>query len=119
MDDEESYRLTRAIDSNNDHTILAKWIIYWADQILLPWLRSKVYEYKVLSHSHKAYADGRDDDMLEALESNDNMEIHNGLVSKSCLHWEGGYMSILWDVKDTSRWDIRMWVVVQNCANCN
>lgn len=83
MDDEESYVLARPIYFDDDHhvAVLSEQDI---ELIRLRCLDRDIAspELNDLNHSHEAYAEDRDDELLKALEANDNMKIHKGLVFK-------------------------------------
>jgi hypothetical protein len=82
-DDEEPYGTTRAIVSDDDSHVsplteedMELIILFCPDHDPL------VHEFSDLSHSHGAYAEGRDDELLEAPDSGDSMEIWKGLLFK-------------------------------------
>jgi hypothetical protein len=82
-DDEEPYGTTRAIDSDDDRPVasLSEQEMELIKR-LCPDRDPLVHEFSDLSHSQHAYAEGRDDELLEVPEASDNMEIHKGMVFK-------------------------------------
>lgn len=82
-DDEEPYRTARVVDSDEDRPVAA---LTQQDIELIrqfcPNRDPAIEEFSSLSHSQGAYAEGRDDELLEAPEAGDSMEIKKGLVFK-------------------------------------
>jgi hypothetical protein len=82
-DDEEPYGIARAVDFDDDHPVLPL-----SEQEmelirrLCPDHDPLVHEFSDLSHSQHAYAEGRDDELLEAPKAGDSVEIHKGMVFK-------------------------------------
>ena len=80
-DDEEPYGTARAVDSDDDRPVAAL-----SEQEmelirrLCPDRDPLVHEFSNLSHSQHAYVEGRDDELLEAPEAGDNVEIQLGMV---------------------------------------
>jgi hypothetical protein len=75
-DDEEPYGIARAVDSDDDH-LVASLSEQEMELIrrLYPDRDPLVHEFSDLSHSQHAYAEGRDDELLEAPEAGDSVEI--------------------------------------------
>jgi hypothetical protein len=75
-DGEEPYGIARAIDSNDDHPVapLSEPEMELIRR-LYPDHDPLVHEFSDLSHSQHAYAQGRDDELLEAPKAGDSMEI--------------------------------------------
>ena len=82
-DDEEPYETARAIDSDDDRPIppLSEEDIELMRRFY-PNRDPLVHEFSDLRDCDGAYAEGRDDEILEAPEVGDNMEIRKGLVFK-------------------------------------
>jgi hypothetical protein len=82
-DDEEPYGTARAVDSDDDRLVapLSEQEMELIRR-LCPDRDPLVYEFNDLSHSQHAYAEGRDDELLEALEASDSVEIQKGMVFK-------------------------------------
>ena len=76
MDDEEPSGIARAIDSDDDHLVAP---LSEQEMELIRRLCSNrdplVHEFSDPSHSQHAYGEGRDDELLEAPEAGDNVEI--------------------------------------------
>ena len=83
VDDEEPYGTTRAVDSDDDHLVapLSKQEMELIRR-LCPDHDPLVHEFNDLSHSQHSYGEGRDDELLEALEAGDSVEIQKGMVFK-------------------------------------
>jgi hypothetical protein len=82
-DDEEPYGTTRAVHSDDDRPIAAlSQEEIELIRIFCPDHDPLVHKFSDLSHSHGAYAEGRDDELLEAPEAGDSMEIRRGLIYK-------------------------------------
>jgi len=82
-DDEEPYGIARAVDSDDDRPVppLSEQEMklirrFYPDRDPL------VHEFSDLSHSQNAYVEGRDDELLEAPEASDNVQIQKGMVFK-------------------------------------
>jgi hypothetical protein len=84
--EEEPYEATRALDSDDDRPVqemseqeieLIRCLCLERDPV--------VHEFSSLSHSNGAYAEGRDDELLEALDNADNIEIKVDLLFKDLL----------------------------------
>jgi hypothetical protein len=80
-DDEEPYSIARAVDSDDDRPVaplreqemeLIRRLCLNRDPL--------VHEFSDLSHSQHAYAEGRDDELLEAPKAGDSVEIQKGMV---------------------------------------
>jgi hypothetical protein len=80
-DEEEPYGTARAVDSDNDCPIVAL-----SEQKieliknLCPDRDPLVHEFSDVSHCQQAYGEGRDDELLEAPEAGDSVEIQKGTV---------------------------------------
>ena len=75
-DDEEPYGIARAVDSNDDRPVVA--LSEQEMELIRRFCRDRdplVHEFSDLSHSQHAYGEGRDDELLEAPEADDNVEI--------------------------------------------
>jgi hypothetical protein len=82
-DDEEPYGTARAVDSDDDRPVapLSEQEMELIRR-LCPDRDPLVHEFSDLSHSQHAYAEGRDDELLEVPEADDSMEIQKGMVFK-------------------------------------
>jgi hypothetical protein len=82
-DDEEPYSIARVVDSDDDRPVapLSEQEMELIRR-LCPDRDPLVHEFSDLSHSQHAYAEGRDDELLEALEVGDSVEIQKGMVFK-------------------------------------
>jgi hypothetical protein len=82
-DEEEPYEAARALDSDDDRPI-QEMIEQEIELIrrLCPERDPAVHEFSSLSHSTGAYAEGRDDELLEAPDNADIIEIKVGLLFK-------------------------------------
>jgi hypothetical protein len=82
-DDEEPYGTTRAVDSNDDSLVAA---LSEQEMELIRRLcldrDPLVHEFSDLNHSQHGYGEGRDDELLEAPEVGDSVEIQKGMVFK-------------------------------------
>jgi hypothetical protein len=82
-DDEEPYGTARAVNSDDDRPTAA---LSEQDVELIrrfcPERDPLVHEFSDLSHSRSAYAEGRDDELLEAPEAGGSVEIELGMVFK-------------------------------------
>ena len=82
-DDEEPYGTARAVDSDDDRPVAAL-----SEQEmelirrLCPDRDPLVHDFNELSHSQHACGEGRDDELLEAPEADDSVEIQKGMVFK-------------------------------------
>jgi hypothetical protein len=76
-DEEEPYEATRALDSDDDRPVqeMTEQEIELIRR-LCPERDPAVHEFSSLSHSTGAYAEGRDDELLEASDNADNIEIN-------------------------------------------
>ena len=76
VDDEEPYGTARAVDSDDDSPIapLSEQEMELIRH-LCPDHDPLVHEFSDLSHSQHAYGEGRDDELLEAPEASDSVEI--------------------------------------------
>ena len=85
-DDEEPYGTARSVDSDDDRPVVA---LSEQEKELIRRLcldcDPLVHEFSDLSHSQHAYGEGRDDELLEASEPDDNVEIQKGMVFKDLL----------------------------------
>jgi hypothetical protein len=93
---EESYEVVRASDSDDDCSVqeMTEQEIELIRR-LCPECDPAVHEFSSLSHSNVAYAEGWGDELLEAPDNVGNIEIKVGLIFKTCLHRDDGYMNIL------------------------
>jgi hypothetical protein len=82
MNDSEPYEIARAVDSDDDRPIgeLTKSDIEMLRCIFLDRRGSMVHEFSDLTHSDQAFAEGRGDELQEALEAGPSMEIEKGRV---------------------------------------
>jgi len=83
VDDEEPYGTTRAVDSDDDRPVaaLSEQEIELIRR-LCPNHDPLVHEFIPLSHSHHAYVEGRNDELVEAPEVGESVEIQKGMVFK-------------------------------------
>jgi hypothetical protein len=82
-DEEEPYDAARALDSDDDRPVqeLTEQEMELIGR-LCPERDPAVHEFSSLIHSNGAYAEGRDDELLEALDNADNIEVKKGLIFK-------------------------------------
>ena len=82
-DEEEPYEAARALDSDDDRPVqeMTEQEIELIRR-LCPERDPAVHEFSSLSHSTRAYAEGRDDELLEAPDNADSIEIKVGLLFK-------------------------------------
>jgi hypothetical protein len=82
-DGEEPYEAARALDSDDDRPVqeLIEQEIEFIIR-LCPEHDPTVHEFSSLRHSHGAYAEGRDDELLEAPDNSDSIVIKKGLIFK-------------------------------------
>jgi hypothetical protein len=82
-DEEEPYEAARALDFDDDR-LVQEMSEEETELIrrLCPERDPAVHEFSSLSQSTGAYAEGRDDEPLEALDNDDNIEIKVGLLFK-------------------------------------
>jgi hypothetical protein len=82
-DEEEPYEAAQALDSDDDRPVQE---LIEQEIELIRRLCSEhdtaVHEFSTLSHSNGAHAKGRDDELLEALDNADNIEIKKALIFK-------------------------------------
>jgi hypothetical protein len=80
---EEPYESARALNSDDGHLVQD---LTEEEMELIrcfcPERDPTVHEFSSLSHSHGAYEEERDDEMLEALDNDDNIENKKGLIFK-------------------------------------
>ena len=84
-DDEEPYEMARAVHSNDDHHVCTSPLTEEEMEPLRRFFPDRdplVHEFSDLRHCHSAYAEERDDEMLEPHEAGDSSEIAKGLVFK-------------------------------------
>ena len=95
-DEEEPYEAARALDSDDDRTVqeLTKQEIELTRR-LCPKRDPTVHEFSSLSHSNGAYVEGRDDELLEALDNANNIEVKKGLIFKDSSTLRRCYRNIL------------------------
>jgi hypothetical protein len=82
-DEEEPYEVAWALDYDDDRTVQEM----TEEEIeliscLCPERDPVVHEFSSLSHSNVAYAEGRGDELLEAPDNADSIEIKVGLIFK-------------------------------------
>jgi hypothetical protein len=82
-DEEEPYEAERALASDDDRPVqeMTKQEIELIRR-LCPERDPTVHEFSSLSHSNVAYAEGQDDELLEAPNNANNIEIKVGLIFK-------------------------------------
>jgi hypothetical protein len=82
-DEEDPYEAARAIDSDDDCHVheLTKQEMELIKR-LCPECDTTIHEFSSLNHSHGAYEEGQDDELLEAPDNTDNVEIKKGLIYK-------------------------------------
>jgi hypothetical protein len=82
--DLEPYEITRAVDSDDDHPVgeLTKSDVEMLRHIFPDRCDPRVHEFSDLTHSDQACAEGRDDELQEALEAGPEMTIEKGRVFK-------------------------------------
>ena len=82
-DEEEPYEAARALDSYDDRPVqeMTEQEIELIRR-LCPERDPAVHEFSSLSHSNVAYAEGQDDELLEAPNNTDSIEIKVGLIFK-------------------------------------
>jgi hypothetical protein len=82
-DEEEPYEAIRALDSDDDRPVqeLTEQELELIRRLCLE-RHPAVHEFSSLSHSNGAYAEGRDDELLEAPDNADIIEIKKGLIFK-------------------------------------
>lgn len=83
VDDEEPYGTARAVDSDDDRPVAG---LSEQEMKLIRSLCSDrdplVHEFSDFSHCQQAYGERRDDELLEAPEAGDSVEIQKGMVFK-------------------------------------
>jgi len=86
VDDEEPYGIARAVHSDDDRPIptLSEQEIELIRRFC-PDRDPHVHEFGSLSHSQNAYAEGRDDELVEAPKAGDSVEIQKGMVFNDLL----------------------------------
>ena len=74
--------MARALDSDDDRPIgeLTESDVEMMRRIFPDRRDPRVHEFNDLAHSDQAFAEGRDDELLEAPEASPNMVIENGRV---------------------------------------
>ena len=82
MNDSEPYEMARALDSNDDRPIRE---VMESDVVMLRRIfpdrpDPRVHEFSDLTHFDQVFAEGRDDELLEAPKAGPNMVIENGRV---------------------------------------
>lgn len=81
VDDLQPYEIARAVDSDDDRPFGE---LTESDIELIrrycPGRDPSVHEFSDLRHSHGAYAEGRDDELLDAPEAGSSMTIEKGMV---------------------------------------
>ena len=85
VDDEEPYGTARAVHSDDDRPVLG---LSEQEMELIrhfcPDRDPLVHEFSSLNHSQHAYAEGRDDELLETLEAGDSVEIRRAWSLQTC-----------------------------------
>ena len=84
MHDSKPYEMARALDSDDDCPVgeLIESDVEMLRRIFPGRRYLRVHEFSDLAHSDQACAEGRDDELLEALEASPNMVIENRSVFK-------------------------------------
>jgi DNA-binding PadR family transcriptional regulator len=87
MNDFEPYEISRVVDSVDDRPIveLTESGVEMLRRIFPGCHDPKVHEFSDLTHSDQACVEGRDDELLEALEAGLEMTIEKGRVFKDLL----------------------------------
>jgi len=82
MNDSEPYEMARALDSDDDRPVgeLMESDVEMMRRIFPDRRDPRVHEFSDLAHSDLAFAEGRDDELLEAPEAGPNMVIEEGRV---------------------------------------
>ena len=82
MNDSEPYEMARALDSDDDRPVgeLTESDVEMMRRIFPDRRDPRVHEFSDLAHSDLAFAEGRDDELLEAPEAGPNMVIEEGRV---------------------------------------
>ena len=77
MNDSEPYEMARALHSDDDRPVgeLTESDVEMLRHIFLGRRDPRVHEFSDLAHSDQAFAEGRDDELLEASEAGPNMVI--------------------------------------------
>jgi hypothetical protein len=77
MNDSESYEIARAVDSDDDHPIgeLTESDVEMLRHIFPDHYDPRVHEFSDLTHSDQAFAEERDDKLLEAPKAGPSMVI--------------------------------------------
>jgi hypothetical protein len=80
MNDSESYEIARAVDSDDDRPVgeLTESDVEMLRRIFPDRRDPVVHEFTDLTHSDQACAEGREDELQEALEAGPSMEIEKG-----------------------------------------
>jgi hypothetical protein len=120
----EPYGIARAVDSDDDRPVGA---LTEEDMELIklffPDRDPLVHEFSDLSHSHGAYGEGRDDELLEAPKAGDSMEVRKGLIFKdlpTLRRWLQEYsMKRKRPFKVQHSYVERRYTVVYEKADCN
>jgi hypothetical protein len=95
-DEEEPYEAAQALDSDDDRPVqeMTEQEIELI-RCLCPERDPAVLEFSSLSHSTGAYAEGRDDELLEAPDNADRIYLHTNDFVFVCLSIGGGQRLIL------------------------
>jgi hypothetical protein len=83
VDDEEPYGTARAVDSDDDRPVppLSEQEMELIRHFC-PDRDPLVHEFSDVSHCQRAYGEGRDDELLEAPEADESVEIQKGMLFK-------------------------------------
>ena len=102
MHDSEPYEMARALDSDDDHPVgeLTESDVEMMRHIFLGRYDPRVHEFSDLAHSDQAFAEGRDDELLEAPEAGPNMVIEEGRVFNDLLAFEEVIAGFCSDTKE-------------------
>ena len=84
MNDSKPCEMARALDSDDDRPVgeLTESDVEMLRRIFSGRRDPRVHEFSDLAHSNQEYTEGRDDELLEALEAGPNMVIKKGRVFK-------------------------------------
>ena len=84
MNDSEPYEMARALDSDDDRPVgeLTENDVEMLMRIFPGCRDPRVHEFSNLAHFDQAFAEGRDDELLDAPEASPSMVIEKGRVFK-------------------------------------
>ena len=88
MNDSEPYEMARALNSDDDRPVgeLTECDVEMLRRIFPGHRDPRVHEFSNLAHFDQAFAEGRDDELLDAPEASPSMVIEKGRVFKDSLH---------------------------------